>query len=155
MLFRSQQEQQMQQQMQQEMLESQERQKQMEIQYRSEQADLDRQKDITVAEIRAAGYGSMADINKNEQSDYQDALEKIRSEQRYQDQMNLKRESEANKRVQGEQKLNIEKEKLQTQRDIADKQLQIARENKNKYEDRKSTRLNSSHVSESRMPSSA
>jgi hypothetical protein len=125
---------QQQQQLQQEMLASQERQKQMDLEFRAEQADMDRQKDITVAEIRAAGYGSMADINQNQQSDFQDALEGIRSEQRYQDQMNLKRESELTKKEQGGQKLQIEREKLQTQKEIAEKQLQIARENKNKYD---------------------
>jgi hypothetical protein len=125
---------QQQQQMQQEMIESQERQKQMDLQFRAEQADLDRQNQLTVAEIRAAGYGAAVDINQNQMSDYQDALEGIRSEQRYQDQMNLKRESELTKKEQGGQKLQIEREKLQTQREIADKQLQIARENKNKYD---------------------
>jgi hypothetical protein len=128
---------QQQQEMQQQMIESQERQKQMDLQYRAEQADLDRQKDITVAEIRAAGYGAMADINKNQQSDFQDSLEMIRSEQRYQDQMNLKRESELTRKEQGSQKLQIERERLQTQKEIADKQLQIARENKNKYDGKK------------------
>lgn len=125
---------QQQQQMQQEMLASQEKQKEMDLQFRTEQADLDRQTSITVAEIRAAGYGAGVDINKNEQSDYQDALEKIRGEQRYQDQMNLKRESEMNKKIQTDQKLSIDREKLQTQKQIADKQLQIAKENKNKYD---------------------
>ena len=125
---------QQQQQMQQEMLESQERQRQMDLQFRSEQADLDRQTQLTVAEIRAAGYGAAVDINQNQMSDYQDALEGIRKEQHYQDQMNLKRESELTKKEQGGQKLQIERERLQTQREIADKQLQIARENKNKYD---------------------
>jgi hypothetical protein len=32
------------------------------------------------------------------------------------------------------QKNQIEREKIQAQREIADKQLQIARENKNKYD---------------------
>ena len=125
---------QQQQQMQQEMLASQEKQKEMDLQFRTEQADLDRQTSITVAEIRAAGYGAGVDINQNEMSDYQDALEKIRGEQRYQDQMNLKRESEMNKKIQTDQKLSIDREKLQTQKQIADKQLQIAKENKNKYD---------------------
>jgi len=128
---------QQQQQMQQEMLASQEKQKQMDLDFRTDQADLDRQNQITVAEIRAAGYGAGVDINKNEQSDYQDALEKIRGDQRYQDQMNLKRESEMNKKMQTDQKLNIDREKLQTQKQIADKQLQIAKENKNKYDSEK------------------
>jgi len=125
---------QQQQQMQQEMLASQEKQKQMELDYRAQEADKDRQKDITVAEIRAAGYGSAVDIDKNQRSDFQDALENIRNEQRYQDQMNLKRESELTRKEQGSQKLQIEREKLQAQREIANKQLEIARENKTKSE---------------------
>ena len=125
---------QQQQQMQQEMIQSQEKQRQMDLDFRTGQADLDRQTQITVAEIRAAGYGAGVDINQNQMSDYQDALEKIRGDQRYQDQMNLKRESEMNKKMQVDQKLNIDREKLQTQKQIADKQLQIAKENKNKYD---------------------
>ena len=34
-------------------------------------------------------------------------------------------------------KLQVDREKLATQRDIADKNLQIARENKNKYDEKK------------------
>jgi hypothetical protein len=140
MLAQKQQEQQAQQQMQQEMLESQERQKQMDLQAQSDRDDKMIQKDITVAEIRAAGYGSAVDINENKQSDYQDVLEGIRSEQRYQDQMNLKRESELSKKELGNQKLQLDREKLQTQKQIADKQLQIARENKNKYDVKSSSK---------------
>jgi hypothetical protein len=132
------QEMQQQQQMQQEQLQSMEKQKQMDLQFKAEQADLDRQKDITVAEIRSAGYGAQVDINKNEQSDYLDAMERIQDEQRYNDQMNLKREVELTKKDQTVQKLNVEREKLQTQKEIADKQLQIARENKNKYDSKES-----------------
>ena len=106
----------------------------MKMQFEQEEADKNRQKDITVAEIRAAGYGSMQDINKNEVSDFQDALKDIRETDRYREQMNLKRESEVNKMATSKEKMNIEREKLQAQREIADKQLQIARENKNKYD---------------------
>jgi hypothetical protein len=130
---------QQQQQMQQEMLESQERQKQMEIQFRAEQADLDRQTQITVAEIRAAGYGAGSDINQNQMSDYQDAMANIQKQDNYQDSMNFKREQEVNKNMTNQQKLNIDREKLQTQKEIAEKQLQIARENKNKYDVGKSS----------------
>ena len=130
---------QQQQQMQQEMLESQERQKQMEIQFRAEQADLDRQTQITVAEIRAAGYGAGSDINQNQMSDYQDAMANIQKQDNYQDSMNFKREQEVNKNMTNQQKLNIDREKLQAQKEIAEKQLQIARENKNKYDVGKSS----------------
>ena len=125
---------QQQQQMQQEMIASQEKQKQMEMQFRAEQADLDRQNQITVAEIKGAGYGAQVDMNQNSVNDYQDALDSIRQEQRYQDQMNLKRESEMVRKEQGGQKLQIQREELQAKREIADKQLQIAKENKNKYD---------------------
>jgi hypothetical protein len=127
-------EQQQQQQMQTEMLESQEKQKQMEMQFRAEQADLDRQTELTVAQIRAAGYGAGSDINQNQMSDYQDAMAGIQKQDNYQDTMNFKREQEINKTSTNQQKLNIERDKMQTQERIADKQLQIARENKNKYD---------------------
>ena len=106
----------------------------MKMQFEQEEADKNRQKDITVAEIRAAGYGSMQDINKNEVSDFQDALKDIRDSDRYREQMNIKRESEINKGAMHKDKMGIEREKLQTQREIAEKQLEIARTNKNKYD---------------------
>ena len=129
-----QQEQEAQQKMQEEMLASQERQKQMDIQFKAEQADLDRQNNITLAEIRSAGYGAMMDIDKNQVSDYQDVLANIQKQQSYQDTMSFKREQEVNKNATNAQKLDIERQKLQTQKEIADKQLQIAKENKNKYD---------------------
>jgi hypothetical protein len=48
--------------------------------------------------------------------------------------MSFKREQEVNKNATNSQKLDIERQKLQTQKEIADKQLQIAKENKNKYD---------------------
>jgi hypothetical protein len=123
-----------QQKMQEELLASQERQKQMDLQFKAEQADLDRQNNITLAEIRSAGYGAMMDIDKNQVSDYQDVLANIQKQQSYQDTMSFKREQEVNKTATNAQKLDIERQKLQTQKEIADKQLQIAKENKNKYD---------------------
>ena len=128
------QEQEAQQKMQEDMIASQERQKQMDIQFKAEQADLDRQNSITIAEIRSAGYGAMMDIDKNQVSDYQDVLANIQKQQSYQDTMSFKREQEVNKNATNTQKLDIERQKLQTQKEIADKQLQIAKENKNKYD---------------------
>lgn len=129
-----QEEQQHQQQMQQEQLASEEKQKQMDIQFKAEQADKDRQNSILIAEIRAAGYGSMMDLNENKMSDYQDALAKIQDQRNYQEQTNLKRESEINKRQHDREKIDVERQKLQAQQEIANTQLQIARENKNKYD---------------------
>lgn len=125
---------QQQQQMQQEMLASQERQKQMDLQFKAEESALDRQNDVLIAEIRAAGYGSVMDINKNMQSDYQDALAKIQQQENYRDTMNFKRETQLTKNQQNSEKLSIEREKIQAQQDIANTQLQIAKENKNRYD---------------------
>ena len=38
--------------------------------------------------------------------------------------------------MRGNQKLDIEREKIQAQRDIANNQLEIARTNKNKFDDK-------------------
>jgi len=131
-----QQELQQQQQMQQEQVKSQQEIEKMKIDAQAAEKEKDRQRDILVAEIRAAGYGSMADVNKNEMSDYADAMKEIRSSDQYQEQTNLQREKQVNENLRQNQKMDIEREKLQAQREIADKQLQIARENKNKFDNK-------------------
>jgi hypothetical protein len=129
-----QQEQQAQQQMQQEQLAAQEKAKQMDIQAQAERDDKMIQKDITVAEINAAGRGAGSDVNQNQMSDYQDALRDIRSQQQYTDQMSFNREKEVNKNTTEQAKLSIQREKMNVEREKMDTALQIARENKNKYD---------------------
>jgi hypothetical protein len=129
-----QQEMQQQQQMQQEQLQKQQEIEQMKIDATAAEKEKDRQRDILVAEIRAAGYGSMGDVNQNQMSDYQDAMKDIRDTEQYQEQTSLQREKESNRMVIENQKGQLEREKLQVQKEIADKQLQIAQENKNKFD---------------------
>ena len=123
-----------QQQMQQEQLAAAEKEKQAERDFKAMEAEKGRRKDILVAEIRAAGYGSMMDIDKNERSDYQDAMTDIRKTEQYQQQTQIQREKQANDMIKHSQKMSIEEQKIQAQREVADKQLEIARENKNKYD---------------------
>jgi hypothetical protein len=125
---------QQQQQMQEQQLKAQQEQLQMAQQFKADEAQKDREARVTEAQIRAAGMGASSDINKNQQSDYLDAMADIRKDQQYQDSMNFKREQQVHKNSNEQQKMSIEREKLQTQQQIADKQLQIARENKNKYD---------------------
>lgn len=132
-----QQEQQQQQQMQQQQLESQERQKKMELDAQELRDEKNRQKDILIAEIRAAGMGSMVDLNQNQQSDYLDAMKDIKDSENFQDQMNLQREKETNRMNNDSVKNQIEREKIQAQKEIANKQLEIARTNKNKFDEKK------------------
>lgn len=94
----------------------------------------DRQKDILIAEIRAAGYGSMMDIDQNQVSDFQDAMQDIKQSDEFSQQMNMEQTKENNKTTLQAEKNQIEREKLAVQKNIADTQLQIAKENKNKYD---------------------
>ena len=106
----------------------------MKLQSEKQENDKDRQNDITLAEIRSAGYGAQSDINQNQESDFKDAMKDIRGREQYREQMTFKREQAATKNNATDQKLDIERERMNTQRDIANKNLQIARENKNKYD---------------------
>jgi len=123
-----------QQEMQQQQLQAQAQEKAAEREFKKAENEAERKKDITVAEIRSASYGSQADINQNMQSDFQDAMENIRKRDEYREQMNFKREESAVRNSNDQAKMGIDREKLATQREIANKNLEIARENKNKYD---------------------
>jgi hypothetical protein len=129
---------QQQQQMQQQQLQSQQEIEKMKIDSVAAEKEKDRQRDILVAEIRSAGYGAMVDVNKNMESDYEDAMKDIRQSEQYQQQTDLQREKQSNENMRQSQKMDLERQKLQTQKEIADKQLQIARENKNRFDSKSS-----------------
>ena len=110
---------------------------QTELQYKADEAEKDRQAQIKIAEIRSAGYGAMKDVNENKQSDYIDSLEYLdRRNERQQNQlMNEKRET--NRMIENQSANDIKRQEIQTRKEIADKQLQIALANKNKYDSKK------------------
>jgi hypothetical protein len=120
--------------MQQEQLASQEKQQQALIQAEAEKQARQLENNVVVAEIRSAGFGAAVDVNKNEMSDYQDAMKDIRQSEQYQEQTNLQREKQNAENLRSSQKMSIEQQKIQAQKDIAEKQLQIARENKNRFD---------------------
>ena len=128
------QEMQNQRQMQEQALQAKAQEEQMKLQFQSQENDKDRQNDLLVAEIRAAGYGAMQDVDQNMMSDYRDVMKDIKESTQYQEQMNLKREQSAITNSMTQKKLDVERDRLATQRDIANTQLEIARENKNKYD---------------------
>ena len=129
-----QQQQQQEQQMQEQQLQALQQQERMKIDSQAMEKEKDRQKDILIAEIKAAGYGSMVDLNKNQQSDYKDEMDNIRKTEQYQQQTQMQREKQTNDMTKHNQKISIEEQKIQAQIDIANKQLEIAKENKNKYD---------------------
>ena len=129
-----QQEMQSQQQMQEQQLQQQQQVEKMKIDAVAAENEKNRQRDILVAEIRAAGYGSGVDINQNQQSDFADQMGEIRKSEEYQAQINLQTQKDGNRMTIDRDKNNIEREKLQVQKEIADKQLEIARTNRNKFD---------------------
>ena len=129
-----QQEMQQQQQMQEQQIQAKQQEEQMKLQFEAQENEKERQKDITVAEIRAAGYGAGQDINQNLQSDFQDAMQDMRESSKYREQMEMKREQFAMKSAQDQDRIQVDREDLATRREIANTNLQIARENKNQYD---------------------
>jgi hypothetical protein len=129
-----QQEMEQQQQMQEQMLQAKAQEEQLKRQFEADENEKDRQKDILEAQIRSAGYGSMQDINENKQSDYLDAMDRIRQSEEYQTTMSFNREKEVNKSMETREKVAVEREKIAAQREIAANQLAIAKENKNKFD---------------------
>ena len=125
---------QQQRQMQEQQLQAKQQEEQQKLQVEMDENEKDRQNDITLAEIKSAGYGSMVDINQNQVSDYQDAMKDIRETTQYREQMNMKREESATKSAMENSRLSVEREKIAASKQIADTKLQIAKENKNKYD---------------------
>ena len=123
-----------QQQMQQEALAAKAEEERMKLEFEAMENEKDRQNNLTIAEIRSAGYGAGFDINQNQMSDYQDAMKQVKEDARYREDISFKKEQAAIKNSMGKSKLDIDREKLATERDVANKQLEIARVNKNKYD---------------------
>ena len=129
-----QQEMQQQRQMQEEQLKARAEEEKLKREYNALEAEKERENDLEVAQIRAAGYGSMSDVNENKVNDFQDEMVNIRADRKDREKMDFQRQQATLKNSNDQSKLQIEREKIAAQRDIADKQLQIARENKNKYD---------------------
>ena len=132
------QEMQQQRQMQEQQLQAKAQEEQQKLQVEMAENQKDRENDVLLAEIRSAGYGSMVDIHQNQVSDYQDAMKDIRETTKYREQMNMKREENASKSIMEQSRLQVEREKIAASKQIADTKLQIAKENKNKYDSPKS-----------------
>jgi hypothetical protein len=126
-----QQEQQMQQQMQQQQLEAQQAGMQAQREFDAQEKAMDRQTDITVAEIKAAGF---PDASDNGVDEYMTRLKFIQLQTKHANEINEKRQQEINKKQLFDQKMSLEQQKMQTQREVAQKNENIARINKNRFD---------------------
>lgn len=122
------------QQLEQQKIDAAQQEKAAEREYESLEAEKNRRRDLMVAEIKSAGYGAMQDLNQNQVSDYTDAMNSMKETQQYQETMSLDREKEVNKNNQFTQKVNLEKEKMSHQTQLKQMEMDIARENKNKFD---------------------
>ena len=111
-----------------------EKEKQLERDYDAMEAEKDRRRDILVAEIRAAGYGSMQDINLNQQSDFADQMDRIRDSEEFQQTMSMDVQKEAAKNQNLRDERTLKREQIQSQMKMKEMDLEIARQNKNKYD---------------------
>ena len=112
--------------------------KQMQLDHDMQEKEKDRRKDVLIAEIKSAGYGAMEDINANQQSDYLDALGQIQKSEQFQETMSLQNSKETNRMTNDREKAQIEREKMQTQIKLKQTDLEIAWENKNKFDKKNS-----------------
>jgi hypothetical protein len=100
----------------------------------AEERALDREKDVRVAEIRSAGFTAMKDMNNDGQSDYISTLEYLDKKNAQQSSQQLERDREINRQATEQQKLDIKRQELAARERIANKQVEVARTNKNKYD---------------------
>ena len=108
-----------------------------ELRFKAEQAQLDRDAEIQVAEIRAAGFTGMKDQNLNQQTDYIDTLEYLDKRRLKERDQQMSETREINKMMENQTQSDLQRQEMQTRENIADKQLQIAMVNKNKYDKKK------------------
>lgn len=111
-----------------------EKEKAMELDAEARENEKDRRKDLLVAEIKAAGYGSMQDINQNMQSDFQDALQDLKKTEQYKDTISVQQQKASDNKQQHMDKMSLKREEMNMKRDMKQKDLEIARENKNQYD---------------------
>lgn len=100
----------------------------------AEQRALDREKDVRVAEIRSAGFTAMKDMNNDGQSDYISTLEYLDKKNAQQASQQMERDREINRQATEQQKLDLKRQELASRERIAQKQVQVAQTNKNKYD---------------------
>jgi hypothetical protein len=102
--------------------------------HESNENERDRQTDITVATIRSMGYADDTDINTNQTPDVLE-LNKFNAQLgQFQEKMLLDREKESNNNIRHREDLDFKSKELAAKERMKDKDLQIARENKNKYD---------------------
>mgnify|MGYP000926870436 CR=1 FL=1 len=109
-------------------------QKQMEIDADVRKEEMRNRTTLLAAEIKAAGYGAMQDLNNNAQSDFMDVLDQVRGTQEFQQTMNFNQQKEASKNAVNAEKNALAKAKIDAQLAMKNTDLKIAEVNKNQFD---------------------
>ena len=115
-------------------IEQDERDKALERDFEARESEKERRKDVLVAEIRASGFGAMQDVNQNQQSDFIDNMNELKKTEQYQETINIQKEKVNSNRSQHADKMQLKREEIALKREMKEKDLQIAQENKNQYD---------------------
>ena len=108
--------------------------KQMELDHEAQENEKDRRKDLLVAEIKAAGYGAMQDLNQNMQSDFIDQVDKLKKTEQYQQTIDIQQQKADESKAHNASKQQVKREEMALKRELKEKDVQIAMENKNQYD---------------------
>lgn len=111
-----------------------EKEKAMELNHEAQEAEKDRRKDLLVAEIRASGFGAMQDMNQNQQSDFIDNMTKLKQTEQYQQTVDIQQQKANNSQTQHQEKMNLQREKMAHEKELKEKDVMIAKENKNRFD---------------------
>lgn len=123
--------------MEQEKIQSEEALRREEMLQEKELAALENEKDVVVANIRALGFAKDTDLNKNEIPDQLEIEKFNKTLAQNQEKILLQKEKQARESNHKDKQLQLKNKELETKKHIADNQLKIAKENKNKYDTKK------------------
>lgn len=115
-------------------IEAAEKEKAMEQDFEAQENEKNRRTQLLVAEIRASGYGAMMDINENKQSDFIDNMVTLKQSDQYQETINIQREKLNQNKAKETDKIKLKREEMALKRDLKNKDLEIAKTNKNRYD---------------------
>jgi hypothetical protein len=105
-----------------------------ELRHEAEEKALDRENNLEVAKVRSAGFTAMKDMDGDGENDYIKTLEYLDKKNAANDDQAIARQRDVNNQANEQIKNNIKREELGSRERIAQKQLQIASTNKNKYD---------------------
>ena len=118
-------------------LKAMEKEKELERDFKRQEAEAQRRNDLLIAQIRAAGYMGGFDKDQNKQSDYIDFINSLKRSEEFKEQMQYKYDVANMKKEQSEEKMRLQEKEMQNKLDAKLIDLAIAKENKNKYDEEK------------------